>query len=117
MQCILLAIEDSVKMAVASEDESKQMTVTSSDTVKTDDSQGQAPVSSVSGGSYVDENPFLVWFLKEATEIAKEAIQLIFVCLFLERHISIQTSLEGLEMLVDLNGGKDDFRLIMKYWK
>lgn len=88
MQCILLAIEDSVKMAVASEDESKQMTVTSSDTVKTDDSQGQAPVSSVSGGSYVDENPFLVWFLKEATEITKEAIQLIFVCfVFRETYI------------------------------
>lgn len=57
----------------------------------------------------MDENLFLVWFLKEATEIAREVVQLMFVCLFEERHVSIQTSLEGLEMLVDLNGGKEDF--------
>ncbi|XP_027019175.2 TRMT1-like protein isoform X2 [Tachysurus fulvidraco] len=59
-------------MAAASEDESKQMSdhhVTSSDLVKTEDRQAQAPVSTMS-----------------------------------ERHVSIQTSLEGLEMLVDLNG-------------
>lgn len=94
-------------MAAASEDESKQMSdhhVTSSDLLKTEDNQAQAPVSSMSGGRLVTENPFLIWFLVEDTEMN--------VFLFKERHVSIQTSLEGLEMLVDLNGGND-----LKYWK
>lgn len=73
-----------MKVAAASEDKSKQLPVhdvTSSD-MKTEDSQGQAAVSSMSGGSLVDEYPFLIWFLKETTEIARETVQLIFVCLF-----------------------------------
>ncbi|KAK3516762.1 hypothetical protein QTP70_022545 [Hemibagrus guttatus] len=59
-------------MIAASAEENKQMSdhdVTSSDFVKAEDRQAQAPVSSMS-----------------------------------EKHISIQMSLEGLEMLVDLNG-------------
>lgn len=99
-----------MKMAAASEDEGKKMPVhdvTSCDPVKTEDRQEQAPVSSVSGGSLVNEDPFLIWFLKEATEMARGTLQWTLVWLFvLERHVSIQTSLEGLEMLVDLNGGK-----------
>lgn len=78
MNVIYITVEGSVKMAAASGNESTQRSdheVTSSDLVKTEDRQAQAP----------------------------------------ERHVSIQTSLEGLEMLVDLNGGKEDFQLKSTY--
>lgn len=72
-----LNAEDSVKMAAASEDESAQMSVhdvTSCEPVKPEDGQRQAPVSSVSGGRLVDENPFLIWFHKEVTESARGTV-------------------------------------------
>ncbi|KAG9282666.1 TRMT1-like protein [Astyanax mexicanus] len=66
------AVEDPLQMEAASEKESKQVSVneaTSTEAVKSEDSQLQTPTSTGS-----------------------------------ERHVSIQTTLEGLEILVDLNG-------------
>lgn len=72
-------------MAAASEGESKSVAgrdVTSCDPGKPEVHQGQAPASS--GGSLVDKNPFLIFFLKEATEMTRETgfNLCLFVCLF-----------------------------------
>lgn len=83
-------------MSAAPEDDCKPACdVTSCEPEKSH--EGQAPVSLPSGVSSENKNPVLIEFLIEVNTS----------CLFVERHVSIQTSLEGLEMLVDLNGGNE----------
>ncbi|XP_053531705.1 TRMT1-like protein isoform X1 [Ictalurus punctatus] len=109
-----IKVEDSVKVAAASEDKSKQLPVhdvTSSD-MKTEDNQGQAAVSSMSVEDSVkvaaaseDKSKQLPVHDVTSSDMKTEDSQgQAAVSSMSERHVSIQTSLEGLEMLVDLNG-------------